>query len=167
MASSCGVNAVEFCFEQFIRSAVAENLPRERIDDVGKNHDLIRRVIVYAFAFRYESAQHPVMAFYRSLFAGCIRMREIHVDAFVFQMRKIRKLRAIVRCDRLEYLKVLVAKALKKRIECFVNCLCRMILYLQPDGMTQFSLCQSNNSGLVFPLFTEYAVQLPMPEFFP
>ena len=103
---------------------VTKQFSRKGIHDVSEYQDFIRRVVINALAFWNKSSQHPIMTFYRPFFTGCIGMREVYANAFVFQTREIGKLRSVVGSYCFEDFKILVTKGFKQFVQCLVNSFC-------------------------------------------
>ena len=160
------IYAVKFLLEQFFRSSVTQNLYGQVVDFIRKVEDIISAVIVNDFALRYKSAQHFVMALIRSFLIRRIRMSEIDGYPFSFHLSEVGKFRTVISGYAFEHLVVFISEMLNETDLGFINRLCWVIFYLEPNGLPSLSFYLGHHLRFAFNFSADDAVNLPVSKLF-
>lgn len=89
-------------------------------------------------------------------------MREVHLQLAVLEQRKSRELRPVVTGDGFEHLISLLSKVGHFLLQGIVDRLGSMIVSLDPNAHPRHAFHQGQNARLVFVLFADDRVELPM-----
>lgn len=92
-------------------------------------------------------------------------MCEVYLQTSVLKKRKSRELRAVIACDGFEHLIISLRELRHDSLQHFRDCLGGMVLSLNPDAHSCHALDKREDTRLIFILFADDCVNLPVIEF--